>query len=619
MLDSLVLYKGRPAIVRQAADKKLTIELADGEKASVRPKDVALLHPGPTPHPRQLPAVSGDPQTAWELLDGGQTNLEELAELAFGDYSPATAWAAWLLVAEGVYFEGTPDTVVVHTAEKVTDIVTAREAKAADERDWAAFTERVAAGRVALDDERFLTDVIALALGRAETSRTLRRLDRPQTPEVAHALLLAVGRWLPADNPYPGRLGVAIDDRPRIALGDIDQDAAVANPADDSRRDLTHLTALAIDDEGSNDPDDALSLDGEQLWVHVSDVAALVRPDSPVDIEARGRAANLYLPEGTARMLPDELTDRLALGLQPVSPALSFALAPLPGGEFELLEVVPSWVRVTRTTYEAAEALLDQSPYAEFYAIAERNRARRLANGAVEIELPEVKIKATVEGKVIIRPLPPLRSRRLVREAMLMVGEGVGRLALARDIPLAFTSQDRPTEGDSLPESLDGASPSVMWAQRRLMQRSRQSTAPGRHAGLGLDIYVQATSPLRRYLDLLAHQQLRAHLRGEPPLEKSAITLRIGTADAVAGAVRAAERLSNQHWTLVYLMQHADWQGEGMVVEQRPGRDIVLIPELAWETELYRRAPRPLNSTVQLRVESVDLPNRTAKFAALQA
>lgn len=200
-----------------------------------------------------------------------------------------------------------------------------------------------------------------------------------------------------------------------------------------------------------------------------------------------------------------------------------------------------------------------------------------------------------------------------------MVGEGVGRLALARDIPLAFTSQDRPTEGDSLPESLDGASPSVMWAQRRLMQRSRQSTAPGRHAGLGLDIYVQATSPLRRYLDLLAHQQLRAHLRGEPPLEKSAITLRIGTADAVAGAVRAAERLSNQHWTLVYLMQHADWQGEGMVVEQRPGRDIVLIPELAWETELYRRAPRPLNSTVQLRVESVDLPNRTAKFAALQA
>lgn len=617
MLDSLVLYKGRPAIVRQVTDKKLTIELADGEKAGVRPKDVALLHPGPSPHPRQLPNVSGDPQTAWELLDGSRTNLEELAELAFGDYSPATAWAAWLLIAEGIYFEGTPDTVVVHTAEKVADILAAREAKAADERDWAAFAARVAAGLTIPDDERHLADVMALALGRAETSRTLRRLDLPQTPESAHALLLAVGRWLPADNPYPGRLGVAIDDRPRIEMPDIGRDTASADPADDSRRDLTHLFALAIDDEGSNDPDDALSLDGDRLWVHIADVAALVRPDSPIDIEARGRAANLYLPEGTVRMLPDELTDRLALGLQSISPALSFSLLPLPNGDFELLEIVPSWVRVTRTTYEAAETLLDQSPYAEFYALAERNRARRLANGAIEIELPEVKIKTTVEGNVIIRPLPPLLSRRLVREAMLMVGEGLGRFALANNLPLAFTVQDPPLDADSMPDTLEGATPSVMWAQRRLMQRSRQSTAPGRHAGLGLDIYVQATSPLRRYLDLLAHQQVHAHLHGDPPLDKSGITLRIGTTDAVAGAVRTAERLSNQHWTLVYLMQHADWQGEGIVVEEKPGRDIVLIPELAWETELYRRTPRPLDSIVRLRVESIDLPNRVAKFTAV--
>lgn len=156
-----------------------------------------------------------------------------------------------------------------------------------------------------------------------------------------------------------------------------------------------------------------------------------------------------------------------------------------------------------------------------------------------------------------------------------------------------------------------------MWAQRRLMQRSRQTTAPGRHAGLGLDVYVQATSPLRRYLDLLAHQQLRAHLGGEQALDKSQVTLRIGTADAMAGAVRAAERLSNQHWTLVYLLQHTDWEGEGIVVEQKPGRDVVIIPELAWEAELHRRAPRPLDSRVRIRVDSVDLPTRTAKFVAL--
>ena len=37
---------GTPQVVRAAADKKLTIELPDGERVSVRPKDVAALHPG---------------------------------------------------------------------------------------------------------------------------------------------------------------------------------------------------------------------------------------------------------------------------------------------------------------------------------------------------------------------------------------------------------------------------------------------------------------------------------------------------------------------------------------------------------------------------------------------
>lgn len=605
--DSLVLYKGQPAVVRQVVDKKLMIELPGGERVSVRPKDVSLLHPGPSPHPRALPVPQGDPQTAWELLDGGQTTLAELAELSFDAYTPITAWAAWQLVADGVHFDGTPEAITVHSAEQVAEILAAREAKAAEERDWEAFMGRAAAGAVTLDDERYLTDVIALALGRAETSRTLRRLNKPQTPEAAHAMLLAVGRWLPVDNPYPARLGISTE-RPDFATGPL---------PDEQRRDLTHLRALAIDDAGSGDPDDAISLDDGRLWVHVADPAALVPPDSAADLEARGRSANLYLPEGTVRMLPDEMTDRLALGLQDVSPALSILMEPRPDGDFELLAITPSWIRATRMTYDAAEAQLDEGLFRELRAITDSNRSRRVAAGAVEIDLPEVKIKATIEGQVTIRPLLPLRSRRLVREAMLMAGEAAGRYGTANELPLAYTVQDPPSEELPPPETLEGAPPSVMFAVRRMMQRSRQSTNPGRHAGLGLDVYVQFTSPLRRYLDLVAHQQIRAHLSGEPALDAAQVTLRVGTADAMAGAMRAAERLSNQHWTLVYLLQHADWRGEGIVVENKPGRDVALIPELAWETEIYRRPSRPLDSRLMLAVDSVDLANRTARFTVL--
>jgi len=227
--------------------------------------------------------------------------------------------------------------------------------------------------------------------------------------------------------------------------------------------------------------------------------------------------------------------------------------------------------------------------------------------------LPEVKVRVGEDGAIKIAPLPALRSRDLVREAMLLAGQAIAQLAMVNDIPMAYSRQDEPLERIA---PLDG--PAAMFAQRRAMQRGQQRSTPGRHAGLGLDAYVQATSPLRRYGDLLAHQQVRAYLRGAPLLDASEVTLRLGTADAVSGAVRTAERLSNAHWTMVYLMQNPAWTGDGVVVEQKPGRDVVLIPALAWETELYGRRSRALNSVVQLVVESVDLPQRTARFRVVE-
>ncbi len=61
-------------------------------------------------------------------------------------------------------------------------------------------------------------------------------------------------------NPYPRRMDLPAES-PLLDLPEL--------PAEE-RRDLTHLAAFAIDDEGNRDPDDAISLDGERLWVHVS-------------------------------------------------------------------------------------------------------------------------------------------------------------------------------------------------------------------------------------------------------------------------------------------------------------------------------------------------------------
>ncbi|MEZ4714841.1 MAG: RNB domain-containing ribonuclease [Caldilineaceae bacterium] len=161
-------------------------------------------------------------------------------------------------------------------------------------------------------------------------------------------------------------------------------------------------------------------------------------------------------------------------------------------------------------SYGEAEANLDDPLLAQLAVMAAVNEARRLANGALELRLPEAKVRVE-DGEVIITPLPPLASRHLVREAMLMAGEAVARFALEHEIPMLYTVQSGP-DVDDISELQAAETTAEMFAVRRLLKPGRQRTEVSSHAGLGLDAYVQTTSPLRRYLDLVAHQQVRAYL-----------------------------------------------------------------------------------------------------------
>ena len=190
--DGLVLFRNRPARVLHAGDS-LEIELENGRSLKVRPKDVASLHPGPLSSLADLRAEDGDVETAWELLAGGTTSLTELAELAYGAYTPSTAWLAWQLIAEGLYFGGSATEIVAHTTEEVNRKRAAREARVAAEQAWTDFMDRLRAGKLLDDDRRHLVEVEALALGKRSSSRALRELGRAQSPERAHALLCDVG------------------------------------------------------------------------------------------------------------------------------------------------------------------------------------------------------------------------------------------------------------------------------------------------------------------------------------------------------------------------------------------------------------------------------------------
>jgi exoribonuclease-2 len=593
-----VLYKIHPAIVSSVADK-IEIQLAGGKSKRVRDKDVTLIHPGPLSSLGALDAGKGAIDEAWELLEGEEVGLADLAEFLYGEYSPAAAWGAWQTLQDGLYFDGPPGRIRRRSAEAVAAEREAREGKARAEREWAEFLERVDASRLEGEDRKRLAEVERVALGSSEHSRILASFGLPETPESAHRFLIRCGYWDAHQNPWPERV------RARLELPEV----GVPELPEEPRRDLTHLASWAIDDAGNQDPDDAISIDGDRLWVHVADVAALVRAGGHMDLAARERGANLYLPERIHTMLPAPVTHRLGLGLAEQSPALSFGFG-FDGDSVVDIEVVPSWVRVSRASYEEVDARMQTSPFDEIGRLTDAYRRRRLARGAARIDLPEVSVRV-VDGEVVIRTLPKLASRDMVTDAMLMAGEAAARFAQAHGIAIPYAMQPAPDEIRQ-PQGI-----AEMFAYRRLFKPSRASLEPAAHFGLGLDVYARATSPLRRYADLLVHQQLRAFVQDKPTLSADQVLERSALLDSASATIRRAERLSNLHWKLVHLNRNPGWQGEGVVVALEERKTVLIVPELALETRIRVSPEHRAGQPIRLGLREVDVPGQSVYFRVL--
>lgn len=625
---SLVLYKNQPALLQEVSTDKYTIlyctalpspggKPAQFATQKVREKDIELLFETTSGEKTllvQLLQVTEDAKAMqeriepiYELLSEDEDSFTTPVSFAdLQDYTDVkTAQDSWILykaLKNTLFFtEQAPLSFMVQTKEVIARQEEKNRAKEAELENRSAFIQRLKAKKLNLPaDAQLMQDVEALALGQSDKSKTMKEAGFTETPEKAHKLLLDTGVWTVTKNPYPTRWGLSTQSATQ----------RLAPPPEEERITLEQ-EAYAIDNQWSTDPDDAIAFDGQYVWVHIADPASSVYPDSPIDIAARHRGATLYIPEGAVRMLAEDSLEDYALGLTPLSRALSFCIELDENGAVLSCKVLKTLVKVKRYTYEEADIQKDSPQLAPLYAIARKNEQRRLKAGAVSITLPEVHISVT-DGIVNISPALSFESNNVVREFMLLAGEAVAKFAFKNGIPFPFVSQEKP----DLPTNiLDGYA--GQYQLRRCMRSRSLGVTPMQHAGLGLGMYTQVTSPLRRYSDLVAHQQLRAFIDGRPLLNKDTMLERIAAGDAAAGASVKAERKSNLHWTLVYLTQNPQWEGDAVVVELKGKQALCLIPSLAQETLLTPSRTVALNDTIKVRAGNIDIPTLSVNFISL--
>ncbi len=615
-----------------------------GQSHTLHPRQVTYEVAGCTFKPSEIPNFLKevepylDPsslEVAWELLveDGEAVTCAGMAQLLFSDQSPPLCYAAHCLLSEDkIYFKQKADGYEPRSAAMVAEIKhqrSAEESKLREQQEFFTHIQQKLAGVVVEwqdSDRTRLESLERFVLHPENTSRAaqeiLTALGRPQTAQSAFEVLVELGLWSPHENLFLRRSQIPVHFRREVL--EVAQQCLDSPPPDpDSNRlDLTHLKVYTIDDESTQEIDDGLSLEylengSQRLWMHIADPTRLVRPGDELDLEARRRSTTLYLPTGMIPMFPPELaTGPMSLVQGNVCRALSFGVVLDETGNVQDYQIHASLIKPTyRLTYEDVDEMLQLGIRAEpeIAAIASwavRREEWRKSQGSINIHMPEAVIKVKNDDEIIIDVLDDSRSRQLVAEMMILAGEVAGRYGQTHQIPLPFRGQPQP-ELPSEEELLQlPAGPVRFCAMRRCMPRSEMSITPARHAGLGLDTYTQVTSPIRRYTDLLAHFQIKAHLRGDP-LPFSAEQLQEVMLSVTTAAYEASlvERQTNRYWGLEYLRRHADQVWQALVLRwlrEHENLGLILLEDLGLELVMRFKRSVSLGDRLEVQVSHAD-------------
>jgi exoribonuclease-2 len=146
-------------------------------------------------------------------------------------------------------------------------------------------------------------------------------------------------------------------------------------------------------------------------------------------------------------------------------------------------------------------------------------------------------------------------------------------------------------------------------ALRRCLTRGHVGTSAAPHFSLGLEAYVQATSPIRRYGDLLVQRQLQAQLEGSTPLDESSLASLL---NELEGPVRQGIQISREdqrHWLQVWFEQQPQQQWQALFLRWLRPQDrlgLVHIEELAMDLAAECPARSEPGDALLVRIQLVD-------------
>jgi exoribonuclease-2 len=543
----------------------------------------------------------------WELVREEEQSFDYayLAQLCFGEMVTDDHISALVraLFEDRVYFKMKDGRFVPNSEEMVDQIIKQRDEEVRREeklREGSAWLIEILQNRVVQDPsckEEIINLLVELALYGNEAPNfkyAKELLLRTGISDVQRArkLLVKLGVWEEDENLDLHRLEIRTSFSKEVL--DLSDELVGVAFKDSNREDLRHLDTFTIDGPLTRDFDDALSVeitsDSISLGIHISDVAHAISPDSLLDGEASQRGSSLYLPRRHIPMIPQNLSqDALSLREGCDRPAISLISRLDKSGNLLDYRFALSLVNVKRQlTYDQVnEIYMKESPLEEAHQLSEFMRQKRTDQGSLILSLPEVYVKIYPDSSLSLELVEQnTPSRMMVAEFMIFHNWLAARFCRDNKIPVLYRGQGEPSKKLSINEA---GYLYFVFKQRRKLNPLMIDTEPRCHTGLGLDVYTNASSPIRRYLDLVVQRQIRGYLiDGSPFYDKEELeNIRISVKPVLRGLERM-KRNRIRYWIQKYLRQHIGENFSALVLDVLRGRCRILLTDFLLVTEMKR-------------------------------
>ncbi len=333
------------------------------------------------------------------------------------------------------------------------------------------------------------------------------------------------------------------------------------------------IPTYTIDAEKTRDYDDAFSVFefGENklvITIHITDLSSFVNPGDKLFEEAEERISSVYTIEESVPMFPELLSnDTFSLKAGEERNVFSYNFRIYQDGKLEFINVVHQIIKVWKNlSYEKADKLIheDRDFWGLLYTFCKLAKEKRMENGALNMERKEFEFDISNPEQVSILKLNRNSpSNLIIEELAIAVNRETGRILNEAEFPGIYRTQS------SYKIVKDVKDENRIQPENVRIEAAKLSTIAGSHAGLGCDVYMQATSPIRRFADLIAQHQLKNLINNANPVFSKEDMM--NWAESITLRQRKYNRAKKkifQYWKFKYLYLHVQELFEATVRKQ---------------------------------------------------